>query len=215
MQAFIFDFDGVIVDSERHWLRADTDFFPSLVPGYDALDAKHMMGLGIESGYHYLVGRHGAFLPFEEYKRRVDAEVDDIYSSRAKLLPGIPALLDRLDALGTPVGIASSSRNIWVGQALKRLGIHRRFQAIKTGDDVGVRTKPLPDVYLLCAESLGLPATRCTALEDSDNGIKAAKTAGMTCVAIRTDMNEAQSLAEADLRIGHMDELDDAALRTL
>lgn len=208
MHAFIFDFDGVIVDSERHWKTVgDDDFFPSVVPGWTRADGERMMGLGVRAGYDFLVREYGLSLPFSDYERHLLSYVERVYSALAEPLPGLLALLERLENLPVPIGIASSSRRSWIETALQRLNLTSHFPIICTADDVGERTKPHPDLYLLAAERLGVSPHACIALEDSTNGIAAAKAAGMTCLAIRTDMNEHQDLSLADRVVGHLDEI--------
>ncbi len=215
MHAFLFDFDGVIVDSERHWAQADTTFFPTIAPGYDASDVRNMMGLGLRSGYDYLRKRRGLSLSFEEYSTVVEAEVGDIYTQKAQLLPGAGALIARMQSPEMRIGIASSSKRAWIDAALTRLGLVDAFPVIATADDVNGRTKPDPAVYLHAADALHVEPTTCIALEDSDNGIAAALSAGMTCIALRTDMNPTQTLTQAHHTVYGLDEVTDALLKNL
>jgi HAD superfamily hydrolase (TIGR01509 family) len=198
MKAFIFDFDGVIVDSERYWRELDETFFPGIAPGYTMDHAAQMMGLGRKAGYEFLVQTLGMTMTFETYVTVLDEEVAKIYGDKTALLPGLPELLVRLQKSGYNIGLASSSQQKWVEQGLVRLGIREAFQAISTADDVNHKTKPAPDLYLHAAAALGVSPEDCTALEDSKNGITSAKAAGMTCFAIRTDMNPEQDLSQAD-----------------
>jgi HAD superfamily hydrolase (TIGR01509 family) len=208
MKAFIFDFDGVIVDSESHWkVIGDEEFFPSIVPDWTKADGENMMGLGVQSGYRLLTEQYGLRMAFDEYWKRLDACVGDIYTNRCALLPGVLGLMDRLDALMKPLGIASSSQRHWIEPSLERFHIRQRFRAVCAANDVNERTKPLPDVYLLAAKRLEVDPQMCVALEDSTNGLKAAKAARMKAIAIRTYMNEEQDLSQADLLIKHYDEL--------
>lgn len=215
MQAFLFDFDGIIVDSERHWAESDQTFFPSIAPGYDETDVKNMMGLGLQSGYQYLCKRRGLSLSFEEYAKMVETEVDTIYSEKAQLLPGVKALIARVQSLHMHIGIASSSKRKWIETTLKRLDLMHTFPCIATADDVNDLTKPNPAVYLRAAQQLHVAPAACIALEDSDNGITAALDAGMTCIALRTDMNPTQSLTQATKVVQHLDEVTIALLQSL
>lgn len=215
-QAFLFDFDGVIVDSEHYWKTvADVEFFPSLIPGWTELDGAKMMGLGVKSGYALLTEQYGLALSFEEYWTALDRAVSDIYTNKAQMLPGLVPLIERLTALQLPLGIASSSQRHWIEPTLDRLGLHSYFSTVCAANDVNERTKPLPDVYLLAAERLGIDPVSCIALEDSKNGVAAAKNAGMVCLAIRTYMNPEQDVSQADRIVTHYDELTEAVLCNL
>lgn len=215
-QAFIFDFDGVIVDSERLWRDiGDKEFYPSLVPGWTVEDGAKMMGHGIKAGFDRLVTLYGLQMEYEEYLRRVDELTDEIYMSRLELLPGIRELITRVTEIGMKIAIASSGNHDWIESVLVRKDLRETFSVICASEDVNDRTKPNPDVYLLAAERLGVSPAGCIALEDSFNGLTAAKTAGMVCLAIRTDMSALQDLSQADRIIAHYDELTEEVLRSL
>jgi HAD superfamily hydrolase (TIGR01509 family) len=213
VNAFIFDFDGVIVDSEFYWkTMGDEVFFPSLIPGWTKDDGAKMMGLGVKTGYELLQKDYGLTLSFDAYWAALDDCVGNIYTHKAAMLPGLEALLERLKQMKIPLGIASSSQRHWIDPTLKRLHIDHYFSAVCGANDVNERTKPLPDVYLLAAEKLGADPRSSVALEDSTNGLLAAKNAGMKCVCIRTGMNPEQDLTKADLLIKHYDELTNEVL---
>ena len=206
--AIIFDFDGVLVDSERYWDDIDRTFFRELIPTWTTDDGDKLSGLGVKKAHEVLTRDYGLTLAFPEFFARLDTAVlKTIYGERTQLLPGAVEFLDLLTARNIPFGIASSSHRQWIDPTLKRLGIFDRFPVICTGDDVDDRTKPLPDVYLLAAKQLGVDPAKSMAIEDSKNGIRAAKAAGMTCIAIRTDMNVHQDLTEADAEVRSFDEM--------
>lgn len=213
-QAFIFDFDGVIVDSERHWRElGDKHFYPSLIHGWTMEDGAKMMGHGIKAGYERLVSIYGLQISYEEYTKRLDELTGEIYLSKLQLLPGLQDLIARITGLGMKIGIASSGNRPWIEDVLVRYELRELFPVVCASEDVNDRTKPNPDVYLLAAERLGVPPEECMALEDSSNGIAAAKDAGMVCLAIRTDMSALQDLTRADKIVEHYDELNEEVLK--
>ena len=112
--------------------------------------------------------------------------------------PGVRAWLDQARDLGLRVGLASSSSAEWVTTYLKRLGILDRFSAIATGDRVP-HSKPDPAVYRLALSELGVGAADAIAVEDSPNGIAAAKAAGLVVVAVPNAMTADLDLSAADL----------------
>jgi HAD superfamily hydrolase (TIGR01509 family) len=198
MKAVIFDFDGVVVDSEKYWIDLDEHFFPTVASGYTLDHGKEMMGLGRRAGYDYLVEKLNMSLSYEDYCAALEEHVRDIYFTKTQLLPGVRELLAEIVAVNMPLAIASSSRHKWISGALSRFGLAEVFHAISTADDVGDRTKPFPDVYLHAAAALGVDPADCLAIEDSRNGIKAAKAAGMYCIGLQTDMSKEQDLSQAD-----------------
>jgi HAD superfamily hydrolase (TIGR01509 family) len=213
MKAFIFDFDGVIVDSERQWRdKGDRIFYPSIIPGWTIADGAKMMGLGFRAGYDLLVREYGLIMPFEEYEQGLNALVDEFYIKDLHTLPGLHDLIERVEKLGLKKAIASSGGREWIHSVLKDKNLFHHFPVICSANDVGDRTKPHPDVYLLAAEKLGVDPSECIALEDSNNGIRAAKAAGMTCIALETDMSALQDLSQADLCVTHYDLLTEEVL---
>lgn len=214
-QAFIFDFDGVIVDSERHWIALDQSFFPTVAPGFTEAHAAAMMGLNLRAGYDYLVRELRLALAFEDYQERLKAKVHRVYHELAAPLPGLDVLLDLLQSMQVPVAIASSSEREWIDACLTRLELRERFGSISTPADVGGIAKPSPDVYLHAAKCCDVAPARCIAIEDSRNGIAAAKAAGMACIAIQTDMNLHQDLSQADVVVRALTEVTEALLLRL
>lgn len=197
-KAVIFDFDGVVVDSEKYWIDLDDQFFPVVAAGYTLEHGKEMMGLGRRAGYDYLVEKLHMKISYEEYCSALEERVRDIYFIKTQLLPGVRELLEKIVAARIPLAIASSSQHKWISGALSRFGLSDVFQAISTADDVGDRTKPFPDVYLHAAAKLQVDPKNCVAIEDSRNGIKAAKAAGMYCIGLQTSMSKEQDLSQAD-----------------
>ncbi len=212
MKAIIFDFDGVIVDSEKYWIELDEGFFPAIAQGYTEDHARQMMGLGRMAGYDYLVQTLGLTLSYEDYCESLEEHVREIYFTKCQLLPGARELIEAVRAAGRPLAIASSSRRKWIDGTLARFGMADLFDAISTADEVHDRTKPLPDVYLHAAGQLHVEPANCIAIEDSRNGIAAAKAAGMFCYGLRTDMSKEQDLSAADRIVTSLREIDLGAL---
>jgi len=120
--------------------------------------------------------------------------------ARQELLPGVATYLQEAVRLGLKRGIASSSTRRWVVVHLERFEIAGEFDAIVCSDDIG-RTKPDPLLYLALLEGLGVSRSEAIALEDSPNGLKAAKAAGVFCVVVPTELTASTDLEAADLRL--------------
>ena len=129
-------------------------------------------------------------------------------------LPGVVALRDAVVADGLPVAIASSSPVDWIEGHLAEQGLLERFPVRATGDEVR-RTKPDPAVYLLACERLGVDPATAVAIEDSVNGVAAAKAAGMAAVAVPGSLTRGMDFSHADLEVGSCLELSPAVLRRL
>ncbi len=214
-KAVIFDFDGVLVDSERHWDVLFADEFHTGLPGWNAESAKEMAGRSTESTHLLLRDKYGVTCSLDEYLAIIDGTVTDIYRNHIRLMDGLTELLVRLETRGMPMGIATSSEKKWIDDALGRFGIDRFFTAVVTANDVPGRTKPCPDPYQLAARRLDVPVAECLAIEDSANGIASAKAAGMACVGLLSEWNTPEDLQQADAVIPSLEALTDELIASL
>jgi HAD superfamily hydrolase (TIGR01509 family) len=153
---------------------------------------------------HHLEERLGRPLPKEVLDRRVGRRTEMILAQEA--LPGVARHLEEAVAMGLKLGVASSSTNDWVRGHLARLGILESFDCIRCRDDV-TNAKPEPDLYISVLECLGVRASEAIAIEDSPNGVLAAKRAGLRCVAIPNSITAGLDLGQADLILGSLAEL--------
>jgi len=199
LKAVIFDFDGLILDTETPEFVAWQETYAALGATLDRRIWSQVIGT-LDSGWDPLTDLE------EQLGRPVDrAPIRSTRAARHLALidaevarPGVEMWLDQARDLGVRVGLASSSSNAWVTTYLKRLGILDRFAAIATGDRVP-RTKPDPAVYRLALSELGVNASDAIAVEDSPNGIAAAKAAGLIVVAVPNPMTADLDLSGADL----------------
>lgn len=201
VQALVFDFDGLILDTETPEFAVWTECFRK--HGVEMPDGywTQLIGRGaeqeIERPAELLARLAPAFVETEdshlERRRRIRALID-----REVARPGVVGLLDEAGRAGIPVAIASSSRHEWVDRFLSRLGLLDRFRVIACADDVR-RAKPFPDLYLLACRLLEVEPAESVALEDSPNGIAAAKAAGLFTIAVPNSVTAPLDLSEADL----------------
>jgi putative hydrolase of the HAD superfamily len=119
-------------------------------------------------------------------------------------LPGVVQLLDSADEHGLPCAVASSSGSAWVERFLGQIGIRGRFVALATRETVP-NAKPAPDLFLEACRRLSVEPARSVALEDSVNGIKAAKAAGMACVAVPNPVTKHVDLTHADAVVASLE----------
>jgi HAD superfamily hydrolase (TIGR01509 family) len=159
--------------------------------------------------YQELVERLGRDLDREAVLNRRKARHLEMIAE-LEVLPGVAEAMAEARAIGLLLGVASSSSHRWVDGHLVRLGLDG-FRCVRCRDDVA-QAKPAPDLYLAVCECLGVEPAEAVALEDSANGIAAAKAAGMRCVAIPNPMTEGLDLSAADLRLTSLADLSVAEL---
>jgi HAD superfamily hydrolase (TIGR01509 family) len=183
--AVIFDLDGVLLDSEPIYLAATNAVLAREGKNLSPEENARYIGWRYSDILREVIPRLGLVHPPEHYVRETRREVLRALSGPLDPPPGTVALLDRLDAAGVPRAVGSSSGHAWVETILDGLGLRERFPVVVGGDDVA-RGKPAPDIFLRCAELLGVRADRCVVIEDSPNGILAARRAGMAAIGLRT-----------------------------
>jgi HAD superfamily hydrolase (TIGR01509 family) len=196
--ALIFDFDGLLVDTEtpafNSWLPIYAEYGQVLPLELwkDALGTSH----GFDALAH-LAALIGQPLDREALRIRRLASKQAL-SAAQPLLPGAQVLLEQARALDLPCALASSSDRAWIDHWLSLHNIVSYFSCIRTAEDVA-RTKPSPELFLSAAACLGVQPAACLVFEDSPNGILAARAAGMRCVAVPGAITRQLVLPTADL----------------
>jgi len=194
--AVLFDMDGVLVDSEpiinAAAIRALAEFGVEARPE----DFEPFVGAGEDRYVGGVAELHGKAYVLEMKRRTYDWYLK-LLPGMGKAFPGAKNLVELLHQHGIACAVASSADRVKVEANLRSvLGVPPEgFAALVTGEDV-VRRKPHPDISLEAARRLGLSAEACCVVEDAINGVQAAKTAGMRCVAVATSFS-AESLAAA------------------
>ncbi|OGJ56812.1 hypothetical protein A2635_04455 [Candidatus Peribacteria bacterium RIFCSPHIGHO2_01_FULL_51_9] len=209
MRALILDFDGVIVDSERHWKIKEREVLCELLPnGWTLADGQKTMGMSISDMHRFLTKEHGLHMHHKEWLSLVDRIARRVYEV-CSLIDGVDKCLQSVKRQGIPLAIASSSHKDWITDTLTRFKIAHHFSAIASSELLKPgEGKPKPTIYLRAAEMIDVPPEQCIAIEDSEHGTKAAKNAGMYCVGLRNGMNDFQDLSAADRIISHFREFD-------
>jgi HAD superfamily hydrolase (TIGR01509 family) len=206
IRAIVFDFDGLILDTEEPIYRSWLEVYEA--HGEDLPFDRWVQTVGsTTTGFHpqhHLEERLGRPLPKEVLDRRMDRRTELILANQ--VLPGVVQRLEEARAMGLKLGVASSSTQEWVRGHLARLGILDHFDCLRCRDDVA-NAKPEPDLYLAVLDCLGVRAEEAIAIEDSPNGVAAARRAGMTCVAIPNSITAHLDLSHADLVLNSLAEL--------
>jgi HAD superfamily hydrolase (TIGR01509 family) len=202
MRGVVFDMDGVIVNSEAEWKSMAGGYFRKLAPGWTKEHDERAVGLGVEDLHRFLVSEFDADIELRDFLEACEVTARKVYQQRVECAEGFLDLARELKHKGIKTAIASSSPERWVKMVIERFSLSPLLDAVVTADDVGGKTKPLPDIYLETASRLSLPTVECLAVEDSSIGLLAAKRAGMKAAAFRNGTNDAQDLSLADFELG-------------
>ena len=189
--AVIFDLDGTLTDNMALHAAAFRAFLArhQLPPMTMAL-RRRIDGKRNAEIFPILFNREMTDAEWRAFEAEKEGLYREISHGQLQPVPGAIALLDRLDALGIPVALATSAPRENVGHTLEAIGLARYFRTIVRGDEVP-HGKPAPDVFLRAAEVLGVEPAACLAFEDAPVGVAAARAAGMTCVALTTTFDAA------------------------
>lgn len=182
IEAVVFDLDGVIVDSEHVWDEVRQQVAEERGGRWHEQASRDMMGMSSLEWSRYMHDVIGLAEPPEQINAEVVRRLVAVYEEKLPLLDGA---MDAVQALAArwPLGLASSSNRELIDLVLRVSGLERWFAATVSSEEVE-RGKPAPDVYLEAARRLNVAAKGCAAVEDSENGIRSAKAAGMRVVAI-------------------------------
>jgi HAD superfamily hydrolase (TIGR01509 family) len=200
-KAIIFDFDGLILDTEG-----------PVYQSWSELYAEFNLELPFSTWSIFIGTMEVPYGPYdlleEQLGRLVDRQVleqkrqkyEDSLILEKPIMPGVERYIDEALQNGLKLGIASSSSCAWVTGHLDRLGLLHNFTCIKAADDVDI-TKPDPALYQAALACLGVSSKQAIAIEDSPNGILAAKRAGLTCIAVPNPLTRQMDLKKADLQL--------------
>ena len=208
--------DGLLIDTEPIWRRVEIEIFGRLGLHLTEEQCMQTMGVRVAQVVELWYSRD----PWEgpttaEVTAQIAGGVIAHVLAEGEPMPGVMAALETVRAAGLPIAIASSSSEELIRAVMRRLGIERYVQAICSADDEA-EGKPHPAVYLRAAERLGVPPVECVALEDSPNGVLAAKAAGMYCIAVPDRFLAGDPrMNAADARLSSLEEFTPALLRDL
>ncbi len=212
IEAVVFDMDGVLIDSEQVWDDVRERLAHERGGRWSERAQRDMMGMSSPEWSRYMHEVIGLPESPDEINREVVARMLQRYADGPPWVPGALEAVRRLAAT-FPLGLASSSNREVIDTVLAAGGIPALFEATVSSEEVA-RGKPAPDVYLEAARLLGVEPARCVAIEDSHNGIRSAKAAGMRCVAVpNPHYPPGDAVAEADAVAGSLDGLTADVLR--
>jgi HAD superfamily hydrolase (TIGR01509 family) len=209
LEALIFDFDGLIVDTEWPDFQAWQELCQQYGVEMSLETWLPCVGTGVTSQvfdpYDYLVAQLGRSLERETIRAQCKQRGLELIASQP-ILAGVKELILDGKRRGLRLAVASSSSHAWVAGHLSRLGLIDYFDALACCDEVE-HTKPYPDLYLKALEKLGVQAEQAVAFEDSLNGMLAAQRAGLFCVLVPNQLTQHLPFERVDLRVASLAEL--------
>src|SRR5215218_3339968 len=207
IDAVVFDLDGVLIDSEQVWGAAREQLARERGGRWHEKAQRDMMGMSSPEWSRYMHEVIGLPEPPEEISREVVRRLAELYREHLPVVPGAREAVERL-ATRWPLGLASSSNRELIDLALELMGVAHRFLATVSSEEVP-RGKPASDVYLETARRLGVDPSHAAAVEDSENGIRAARAAGMRVIAIPNKHfpPAEEAIARAHIVLRSLDEL--------
>ncbi len=190
VKAIIFDMDGVLVNTEPHHLILEKKLFKRLGLNINGQEHGNYLGLSTKQMWIEITRNHDLPQTPEELTGINREEILDYFSKldEVVLMPGVRDLLEKLNQKGIPLALASASEAAVVDLILSKTALRKYFTHIVSLEAVG-KSKPEPDIYLHTAGLLSVAPEECLVIEDSPNGIKAAKSANMICIAYSNDPN--------------------------
>ena len=209
-KAILFDMDGVLVDSEPFHVEIEKRMFKKM--GLDISDEEHAgyMGTATDVMWAQIIKKRNLQLDVNEMTQLTIIESKLFFDGleRIEPMPGIEDLLKKITNWKIPIAVASSSDPETIRIILQKSGLEKYFSNAISSLEVG-KSKPEPDVFVHAAKLLGAKPENCIVIEDSKNGIKAAKAAGMYCVAYQGVATENQDQSQADLVISDYSRLEE------
>lgn len=209
LKAVIFDMDGVLIDSEPIHLEANKRLMESLSIPFDKEYYLQFVGSTTDYMWNKVITDYNITLSKDELMEKSNEIVKEINGEDGyPVMEGAAELIRRLKSAGIKLAVASSSGMERITNTLKKLGVEELFDGIISGEQVK-NPKPAPDTFLEAAKTLLVEPDECIVIEDSLNGMKAAKNAGMVCVMYENLGIGTVDSAYADYIVQGFEELDD------
>ncbi|MCC6712460.1 MAG: HAD family phosphatase [Candidatus Dadabacteria bacterium] len=214
INAVIFDMDGIMIDSEPLWEKTERILLARRNIDYSPDYRDKIVGLNQRDSGRLLVDTFDLEETVEDIINERISILTSIYEKELELIPALLPLLERLGEEGYGLAVASSSPLRVVSFVLDMFSLRGHFLAVVSGDSVA-NGKPHPDIYVHTAETLGVTPAECVAIEDSINGLRSAKGAGMYCIAVPDKRLTPAQFKDADVILGSLREITPETIKSL
>ena len=216
IKAVIFDMDGLLIDSEPFWRRAQAYAFGTVGLKLDESDMRTTMGRRIDEVVaHWYHERPWTGASQKDIEALIVDKVIELVQAEGQLMRGAKQTLDFFKNKGVSTALASSSSSEIISAVLEKLGIKDYFEHVYSAENE-TYGKPHPGVYITTASLLGVPTERCLAFEDSPSGVLSAKAAKMKCVAVPdAEHKQDKRIQIADVVLDSLDEFSEATFKSL
>lgn len=182
LKLVIFDMDGVLIDSENFYMRSEQQVVNDCGKEAELSYFRKYCGTTQDYIWSHIKEDFELSASVDELKKRGKEALDSLFrKEQVQLISHVNELFSPLKDAGFKIAVASSTAKELIIEHLTELGIYSYFDLVKSGEEVA-QSKPNPDVFLAAAKELGIPKENCLVVEDSTNGILAAKRAGMVCI---------------------------------
>ena len=207
IEAIVFDFDGLILDTETPEFDAWQEIFQSFGARLERETWELQIGRGHEAFdiYKHLADLSGKYIDREVVRPRMRRRYLELIE-RNPILPGVEDYIVTAKNMGLKIAIASSSRGGWAYGHLERRNLLHHFEFVLSAEDVS-NPKPDPELYTMAVGMLGVEPRNALSIEDSAVGLTSAKAAGLNCVVVPNPMTKSMDFSSADLRLESLADL--------
>ena len=215
MQAVIFDMDGVLIDSEPLHYETDKELLKELNISVPGNYLEKFVGMTNPVMWYQILKEFNLKNNVQEIlQKQLSLKIKLLDESNYHPIHGITELLLCLKEKNITMAVASSSSIIFIKAVLKKLNIEKYFKFYISGEEIN-KSKPEPDIFLKASEMLQIEPKECIVIEDSKNGVIAAKRAGMKCIGFINKNSGNQDLSQASLTIADFTALTYEKLQSL
>ncbi len=214
IKAVIFDMDGVMIDSEPLWEKTERILLAKRGIDYNPTYRDKIVGLNQNDSGRLMKETFNLIETVEEIIAERIEILLDLYEKELELMPGLLPILKGLKESEFLLALASSSPIRVINFVLDKFSLRKFFSVVVSGDFIELG-KPHPDIYIYTAKRLGIEPRECVVIEDSINGVKAAKGAGMICIAVPDKRLEQREFQIADLVVDSLGMISVEAIKNL
>jgi HAD superfamily hydrolase (TIGR01509 family) len=206
-KAFVFDMDGVMINSDNHWLKRAPVFYRSFFGDkIGQFITNKTFGKNLDAIFKMAV-KQGFKGKKEDFIKGMDKLAKGIYT-KAEITSGLEAVIDKLKNKNYKIGLVSASPHGWIKKTLKRISNSNKIDSVLSLDRHGeLRHKPEPDGYLYIMKQLKVYPQNTFILEDSNIGIKAAKASGAKVICLKEYLSKNYKSVGADIYVNNLQEL--------